>query len=524
MPCCPTVIAQIFDSSEPPDTNGYQVVVPPGAAGQIDANDFPAGGEAAVFVQDPDNPTQWLPLLDEDGNPVVIGPDNPSIDAPPGRYQLRPNGPATDPSNAPPATITSFNYREVGLTSVKACYNGEPVEIVRSTRYGDPEVYYEGTDTLVEGFDPSLLSCSGGGGAVGIEIGFAPLGCTTDSTTGEVTGRVFAAETVPDTPTGTPSYRMVRIALDGTVTDPYTGDWEVCGYDSADYESVVLSALRNLFTNIRGWTLPNDGSTIIVDASAGTFSFSSSASADAFAEYIQQTQEAEAARNAAGQPVQNNYIDIQGATYEAFFLASNVTRTGSIFTVSAFIYNGLTSATFGQHELYAQGEAVDAVCVDILAHYRVEDNGATTFVGYYDSVDDASHGVWPLPAATYSEIQWAPCSARKADTPVAVEADKYFTLVYTVSNTTATIDPYYPSLVGGGEGELVSWSVRSMEGAVSLTPSNAYTPATTTDMQVGETLSSSSPGYSLTHLDESVTVDAPTAGDSARVTAQYRVA
>lgn len=77
-------------------------------------------------------------------------------------------------------------------------------------------------------------------GAAGIEIGFAPLGCTFDAN-GEQTGSVFTAETRADEPGSPSTYRMVHVSTAGVVTDPYLGTWEDC-------DRVVLDPVQFCFT------------------------------------------------------------------------------------------------------------------------------------------------------------------------------------------------------------------------------------------------------------------------------------
>ena len=74
-----------------------------------------------------------------------------------------------------------------------------------------------GTVQLVRNCDPDP----------GIEIGFAPLGCTFD-VAGDLTGKVYTAETRDDV-VGSPStYRLVQVLTTGVVVDPYVGTWDIC--------------------------------------------------------------------------------------------------------------------------------------------------------------------------------------------------------------------------------------------------------------------------------------------------------
>lgn len=160
MGCC-APYTQVFDSSQPARTNTRIVRAPRGQVTEIRAYDLPEGGEIAVMVQDPANPSEFVPYLDSDGNPVVLTPDNPEVDVPGGVYRLDPNQAVRDQTD-PPVTVGTMSFTSVGLASVPAYYpNGaggwDEVEVLRSTLHGDPIVYYAGTDERVPNVDPSLL-------------------------------------------------------------------------------------------------------------------------------------------------------------------------------------------------------------------------------------------------------------------------------------------------------------------------------------------------------------------------------
>jgi hypothetical protein len=62
---------------------------------------------------------------------------------------------------------------------------------------------------------------------VGIEVGFAPLGCVLDGA-GALAAKVFMCKSVDDVPGAAPTFNMVSVAVDGAVTNPYTGPWVDC--------------------------------------------------------------------------------------------------------------------------------------------------------------------------------------------------------------------------------------------------------------------------------------------------------
>lgn len=90
--------------------------------------------------------------------------------------------------------------------------------------------YYTDTNGVYLQPQPTQVGICNPTPQVGIEIAFAPLGCVTNAA-GEVTGKVFTAETAADEDGGAVTYRMISISTDGTVTDPYTGEWSNCPTD-----------------------------------------------------------------------------------------------------------------------------------------------------------------------------------------------------------------------------------------------------------------------------------------------------
>ena len=158
MACCPPETTGIFDSSQPSYANSYRFRVPAGVNGQLTATGLQPGDEVVVTTQSPTDPTQWVPLI-IGGSPVILTADNPSVDLPPGLYRVVPSASTAD--NNPPAVVTGFTYSDVGLTSVPAYYgapgNYVEVEVVRVSEFGDPRVYYAGTDIEIVGYDPDDL-------------------------------------------------------------------------------------------------------------------------------------------------------------------------------------------------------------------------------------------------------------------------------------------------------------------------------------------------------------------------------
>jgi hypothetical protein len=74
------------------------------------------------------------------------------------------------------------------------------------------------TPVFVEVCNPSVT---------GLEIGFAPLGCVLDAA-GVLTAKVFVCKSADDVAGATPTFSMVSVATDGTVTPNYTGAWIDC--------------------------------------------------------------------------------------------------------------------------------------------------------------------------------------------------------------------------------------------------------------------------------------------------------
>lgn len=75
---------------------------------------------------------------------------------------------------------------------------------------------------------------------VGIEKDSSPLGCTVDAL-GEITGKVFLVITASEDGS-TSTKTLLHVALDGTITDPWTGDWVNC---SDSIEPVLCSSEEN---------------------------------------------------------------------------------------------------------------------------------------------------------------------------------------------------------------------------------------------------------------------------------------
>lgn len=155
----------------------------------------------------------WAPLF-RCGKPVQLcGDNNTLIESLPGTYMLGPVTP--DPVFAGDVNIASQDVSGLApevLASMGKCEPSPasplPVEVVSSC--AEP--------VFVEVCNPTQ---------VGIEIGFAPLGCLVDGA-GDITGKVFMCKTTNDEVGATPTFNMVAVALDGTVTNPYTGAWVDC--------------------------------------------------------------------------------------------------------------------------------------------------------------------------------------------------------------------------------------------------------------------------------------------------------
>lgn len=77
------------------------------------------------------------------------------------------------------------------------------------------------------------------------------LGCVTDPATGAVTGRVFLVPTF-DADGNMTATRMIMVATDGTVTDPYAGAWEECpgAGETSDVELNFLCVVDTATGNV----------------------------------------------------------------------------------------------------------------------------------------------------------------------------------------------------------------------------------------------------------------------------------
>ena len=196
---------QLFDSCRPEYTNIGVVHAPEGMVTEITVDNIPEGVEIPVLYKD--NTGAYVPYI-VDGAQIVITSDNSSVIVEDGYfYQI---DTSAVPEDADPCVVASSETRP------------KPIEV---------------TLDIGEDCDNPLYVnvCNSDAPITGIEIGFAPLGCVRDETTGELVGKVFTAETQSED--GSPStYRLVFVSVNGTVTDPYVGTWEECAADDTDVE------------------------------------------------------------------------------------------------------------------------------------------------------------------------------------------------------------------------------------------------------------------------------------------------
>lgn len=155
----------------------------------------------------------WAPLFRCGKAVELCGTNNSIVESLPGTYMIGPVTP--DPVFAGDVNIAAQDVSSLSpevLSSLGKCEPSPdtplPVEVISTCA----------APVFVEVCNPTQ---------VGIELGFAPLGCVVDGD-GNITAKVFMCKTAEDVVGAAPSFNMVSVALDGTVTNPYTGTWVDC--------------------------------------------------------------------------------------------------------------------------------------------------------------------------------------------------------------------------------------------------------------------------------------------------------
>lgn len=79
----------------------------------------------------------------------------------------------------------------------------------------------------------------------GIEVSMVNLGCTRNADD-EVDGFVIWCKSV-DEETGVTNFRPIRVGLDSVVTDPFTGDWELC---DEPQKHMICQAIKFIYSGV----------------------------------------------------------------------------------------------------------------------------------------------------------------------------------------------------------------------------------------------------------------------------------
>lgn len=237
--------SQLYDCTRQDSTNLGVFSVSEGQVVEVTSEGLADGQTIPILVRDENG--EYVPYL-IDGEQVVLSEENPSvIITEEGYYQLDTSAIVCPETGI---TVTAEPLDSDISTSVTACYTDEAgvstaVEIIR---YGDsdtPVVYELGTGIRISDtsgtFAQSCCECEGGDVTpIQVISETEQLGCVVEPTSGEVTGKVYFVPTF-DVDGNMTSNRMIMVATDGTVTDPYTGSWENCGdSECTTCETLVL--------------------------------------------------------------------------------------------------------------------------------------------------------------------------------------------------------------------------------------------------------------------------------------------
>lgn len=248
MACTPR--SQLYDCERRDSTNIEVFSVAPGTISEVTSTGLADGQTIPILVKDETG--EYVPYL-VDGEQLVLSENNPSVVIEEeGMYKLD-----TSAIECPEGgiTVTAQPYASEVSTSVTGCYtdaegNSTPVEIIRYSDGTTPVVYNLGTGERIANpigeFSQNCCDCDGGDvNPIQVISETEQLGCVVD-TEGNVTGRAFFVPTF-DTEGNVTATRMIMVALDGTVTDPYTGSWEECSGagEISDVELNFLCVVNN---------------------------------------------------------------------------------------------------------------------------------------------------------------------------------------------------------------------------------------------------------------------------------------